>query len=61
MTMLEFLAENWGNLLVGGLLLAAVVFVVIKLIKEGGRGKSSCCSDCSKCRGCTNEKEGKRK
>ena len=53
--MLEFLAENWGNLLVGALLSAAVVFSVIKLKKDGG--KKSCCSDCSKCTGCTSGKK----
>ena len=55
MFMLEFLAENWGNLLVGALLSAAVVFSVIKLKKDGE--KKSCCSDCSKCTGCTSDKK----
>lgn len=53
--MLGFLAENWGNLLVGGLLLSAVVLAVIKLVREGG--KKSCCADCSKCKGCSSDKK----
>ena len=49
--MLDFLAENWINLVIGGILLAAVVIAVVKIARNKHSGK--CCGDCSKCGGCS--------
>lgn len=45
--MIDFLAENWGTLLVGAAVLAAVVSAATRLIKDKRSGKA-----CSGCPGC---------
>lgn len=55
--MLDFLAENWGSIIVGALIVAAVAAVVVKLIKDKRSGKNLCCGDCSRCKGCTSGKK----
>ncbi len=42
-----WLGENWGNLLVGGLLLAALTMIVVCAIRR--RGTGGCCCGCSGC------------
>ena len=49
--MLDFLANNWINLVIGGALLAAVVIAVVKIVKNKRTG--NCYGDCSKCGGCS--------
>lgn len=47
--MLNFLADNAGTILVGAVLLAIVVFVIIKLYRDKKRGRSSCGCGCENC------------
>lgn len=58
--MLDFLAENWGSIAVGAVILAAVVFAVVRLIKNKRAGKGSCCGDCSKCSSCLSGKNNSK-
>lgn len=55
--MLEFFADNWGSLVVGALLIAAVAAVIVKLVRDRKSGKGSCRGDCSRCSGCTSGKK----
>ncbi len=50
--MLDFLLENWGTLLVGLLILAAVSGVIIKMVRDKRQGKASCSCGCGGCSGC---------
>ena len=54
--MLEFLQDYWSTILIGAVLLAAVVFAVVKMCKNKRSGKG-CCGDCSKCGGCSSGKD----
>ena len=56
--MLDFLAENWINLVIGGGLLAAALIAVVKIARNK-RSKKGCCGDCSKCGGCSMYKKDK--
>ncbi|XVG95545.1 FeoB-associated Cys-rich membrane protein [Eubacteriales bacterium KG127] len=49
--MLDFLAQNGGDLIVGGILLIIVLSILLKIRKDKKTGKSSCgcgggCSGC---------------
>ena len=50
--MLDFLIANWGTLLVGVLILAAVLGVIIKMVRDKQQGESSCSCGCGGCSGC---------
>lgn len=56
--MWDFLANNWINIVIGGVLLAAVVIAVVKIAREKRSGKH-CCGDCSHCGGCSMIKKDK--
>lgn len=45
----EFLAQNYGSILVGAILLVIVALIVRKLVKDKRAGKSSCGGNCSAC------------
>ena len=47
--MLQFLAENWGTLLVGVILAAVVALIIVKLRKKKKKGQTSCGCGCSNC------------
>ena len=47
--MMELLSENWGNLLVLALVVAAVAAVIRGQWKRRGGGKSSCGCGCGGC------------
>ena len=47
--MLNFLAENWGTLFVGALIIAIIVLVVIKLRRDNKKGTSPCGCGCDNC------------
>jgi hypothetical protein len=52
--MMEWLSLNWQNLLAGGAVAAAIVFIIIKLIRDKKSGKGGCahCSGgCGHCGG----------
>lgn len=50
--MLEFLQNNWGSLLVGAIILAVVVLIVIKLVRDRKAGKFTCGGNCGSCGAC---------
>ena len=59
--MTGFFQEYWGSLLVGAILLAIVVLIVIKLIRDKRAGRHSCggdCGNCGACGSCSREKYG---
>lgn len=47
--MLNFLAQNWGTLFVGALIIAIIVLVVIKLRRDHKKGTSPCGCGCDNC------------
>lgn len=47
--MLQFFAANWGTILIGLLVAAAVVLILAKLWRDHKKGKSSCGCNCSQC------------
>lgn len=49
--MLNFITENYGNMIVGLVVLAIVVCVAVKLIKDKKDHKSSCSCGCNCCPG----------
>ncbi|MGN1423221.1 MAG: FeoB-associated Cys-rich membrane protein [Oscillospiraceae bacterium] len=55
-TMLEFLAENYGSIIVGAALIVIIALIIRKLVRDKRAGKCSCgsCSACGKgCSGCS--------
>lgn len=48
---LDRMKEYIGTVIVGALLLAAVAFVIVKMIKDKKSGKSSCGCNCPGCSG----------
>lgn len=51
--MLEFLQQNWGSLLVGAIVLAVVVLIVIKLVRDKKAGRYTCGGNCGSCGACS--------
>lgn len=47
--MLHFFAANWGTILIGLLVAAAVVLILAKLWRDHKKGRSSCGCNCSQC------------
>lgn len=47
--MLTWLCENAATLVIGGLLLAAVAAIVVKIVRDRKKGKSTCGCGCSSC------------
>lgn len=47
--MVKFLLENIGTIIVGLVILAIVVLIIYKMIKDRKKGKSSCGCGCSNC------------
>ena len=45
---MAWLAEHWGDLLVGGILLAVVVLIVVRMVRNRRAG-GGCCCGCSGC------------
>ena len=46
---MEWLVQNWGTLLVGGVLALVVLAIVLRLIRNKKEGKSSCGCGCEGC------------
>lgn len=46
---MSFLRENLGTIVVGVILLAIVALIIIKMLKDKKRGKSSCGCGCEHC------------
>lgn len=51
--MLEFLQQNWGSLLVGAIVLAVVILIVIKLVRDKKAGRYTCGGNCGSCGACS--------
>ena len=49
MLFIDFLCENLGTIAVGSAVVAMVVLLIIKLIKDKRAGKSGCSCGCSSC------------
>lgn len=47
--MMEFLAANFGTIIVGAVVLAIVVLIIVKMVKDKKKGKNSCGCGCSNC------------
>ncbi len=47
--MLEFLQNNWGSLVVGAVVLAVVVLIIVKMVKDRKAGKFTCGGNCGAC------------
>ncbi len=47
--MLAFLQENLATILIGIVLIAIIVFIVIKLVRDKAAGRSSCGCGCEHC------------
>lgn len=48
---MNWLAQNWGTLVIGAILLAVVALIVIRTVKDRRAGKTVCGGDCAHC-GC---------
>ena len=44
--MLDFFVNNWGTLLAGVIVLAVVILVIVKLIRDKKKGKKAGGCDC---------------
>lgn len=47
--MIDFLIDNLGTVIVGLIVLAAIILIVAKMIKDKKHGKSSCGCGCEHC------------
>ncbi len=47
--MLNFLAENWGSLLIGLVIAVIVVLIAVKLCRDRKKGRTSCGCGCDHC------------
>lgn len=47
--MLNFFSENWGTILIGFVILAAVILILVKMKKDRKKGKTSCGCGCENC------------
>lgn len=47
---LEFLRANLATIVIAAVLLAAVIAIVVKLVRDHTKGKSSCGCGCENCR-----------
>ena len=50
--MLEFLQNNWGSFAVGAVVLAVIVLIVMKLVRDKKAGRYTCGGNCGHCAGC---------
>lgn len=49
---------EWGTIIVFAALIIVVAAIVFKLVKDKKQGKSSCGCDCSSCGGCCSSCKG---
>lgn len=47
--MLEFLQNNWGSFAVGAVVLAVIVLIVMKLVRDKKAGRYTCGGNCGSC------------
>lgn len=51
--MLEFLQNNWGSFAVGAVVLAVIVLIVMKLVRDKKAGRYTCGRNCGSCGACS--------
>lgn len=51
--MLEFLQNNWGSFAVGAVVLAVIVLIVMKLVRDKKAGRYTCGGKCGSCGACS--------
>ena len=51
--MLEFLQNNWGSFAVGAAVLAVIVLIVMKLVRDKKAGRYTCGGNCGSCGACS--------
>ena len=51
--MLEFLQNNWGSFAVGAVVLAVIVLIVRKLVRDKKAGRYTCGGNCGSCGACS--------
>ena len=51
--MLEFLQNNWGSFAVGSVVLAVIVLIVMKLVRDKKAGRYTCGGNCGSCGACS--------
>ena len=47
--MLEWLSNNWANILIIALVTALVVLAIVSMVRDKKEGKSSCGCNCANC------------
>ncbi len=50
--MAEFLAENYGSITAGAVVLVIVTLIISGMVRNKRKGKHSCAGDCAHCGGC---------
>lgn len=50
--MLDFIVNYGGSVAVGAVVLAVIVLIIVKCVKDRRAGKTSCGCDCTGCAGC---------
>lgn len=50
--MVQWLSQNWGTILVSIILLCVVTLIIVKMVKDKKKGRSSCGSNCRHCAMC---------
>ena len=60
--MLGFISENLGSILIGAVVLAVLVLVIVKMVRNGKKTFCSCgdCSGCPGCGACDIKNDGKK-
>lgn len=56
--MLEFLQNNWGSFAVGAVVLAVIVLIVMKLVRDKKAGRYTCGGNCGSCGACSGHRAG---
>lgn len=56
--MLEFLQNNWGSFAVGAVVLAVIVLIVMKLVRDKKAGRYTCGGNCGSCGACSDHCAG---
>ena len=51
--MLEFLQNTWGSFAVGAVVLAVIVLIVMKLVRDKKAGRYTCGGNCGSCGACS--------
>lgn len=51
--MLEFLQNNWGSFAVGAVVLAVIVLIVMKLVRDKKAGRYTCGGNCGSYGACS--------